>query len=170
MPNIKKEKIILGIDPGYARVGVGIVKQEGSKYSCLYYYCIETDKKLEFNQRLFSIAKELNEIIEKYKPTVGIVEKLFFAKNATTAIDVGQARGVILLTLFNHGIDTYELTPLEVKRFITGYGKADKKQVQQVVKMILGLKEIPQPDDAADALALALTWTTMGKLLELSKK
>jgi len=163
-------KIILGIDPGYARVGIGLVQQEGSKYFCLHYECIETNKTLNFNQRLFSISTKLNQIIKKYKPEIAVVEKLFFAKNATTAIDVGQARGVILLTLFNHGIDTYELTPLEVKRFVSGYGKADKKQIQRVVKMILGLKEIPQPDDAADALALALTWTTMGKLLELSKK
>ena len=162
-------KRILGIDPGYGRVGVGIIEIQGSKSKALFYTCIETSKDTEFNQRLFQISKELDQIIKEYKPEVAVVETLYFAKNTTTAIDVGQARGVILLTLFNNSIPSYDLTPLQVKQYVSGYGKATKKQMQDVVKLLLGLKEIPKPDDAADALALALTWMAAGKYLELSK-
>ncbi len=162
-------KVILGIDPGYGRVGVGIIRVDGSKHKPLYYGCIETHKNTEFNNRLFSISKELDQVIKKYKPEVAVVETLFFAKNTKTAIDVGQARGVILLTLFNNNVPSYDLTPLQVKQYISGYGKATKKQVQEVVKLLLGLDKIPKPDDAADALALALTWLSAGKYLQLTK-
>jgi len=162
-------KIILGVDPGYGRVGLGIIESEGSRSRSLHYSCIETPKELDFNQRLFQISRELDAVIKEFKPDVAVIEKLYFAKNTTTAIDVGQARGVILLTLFNNNVPSYELTPLQVKQYTSGYGKASKKQMQEVVKLLLGLSEIPKPDDAADALALALTWLAAGKYLELTK-
>lgn len=163
-------KIVLGVDPGYGRVGLGVVEIDGSRNKSLYYGCIETSKDIEFNQRLFQISQELDAVIKEYKPEVAVVEKLYFAKNTTTAIDVGQARGVILLTLFNNNVPSYELTPLQVKQYASGYGKATKRQIQEVVKLLLGLDKIPKPDDAADALALAITWAAVGKYLELSKQ
>lgn len=162
-------KIILGIDPGYGRVGLGVIESQGSRCKSLHYSCIETSKDLDFNQRLFQISQELNAVIKEYKPELAVVEKLYFAKNTTTALDVAQARGVILLTLFNSNVPSYELSPLQVKQYTSGYGKASKRQMQEVVKMLLGLEKIPKPDDAADALALALTWLSVGKYLELSK-
>ncbi len=147
---------ILGIDPGYAIVGVGIVDYDGNKFKTVDYYAVTTNAGTPFDIRLKMIYDGINETIEKYKPDCMAIEKLFFNDNAKTAIDVGQARGVILLAAVNHGMKISEYTPLQVKQSVVGYGRADKTQVQQMTKALLCLKEIPKPDDVADALAIAL--------------
>lgn len=152
----KNEKIILGIDPGLATTGFGIVQQVGDDYTVIDYGCITTQPDMAFADRLSTIYDDLNQVIEMYKPVQCCIEELFFCNNAKTAFLVGQARGVMMLTLLQQGIEISEFTPLQVKRAITGYGKADKKQMQTMVMHLLSLKSIPKPDDAADALALAL--------------
>jgi crossover junction endodeoxyribonuclease RuvC len=149
-------KIILGIDPGYGIIGFGVIRIVGSKVSCLTYGSIETEAKEEFSQRLMILHSELKTLISKYKPHLIGVEELFFSKNTKTAIKVAQARGVILLTAKLAQIPIVEYTPNQVKQAISAYGKADKKQVQKMVKILLGLDKIPYPDDAADALAIAI--------------
>jgi crossover junction endodeoxyribonuclease RuvC len=149
--------IILGIDPGIARCGWGVINKEGSKIKFIDYGCIETDKELFPGERLEMIYNDLVKIIKEYKPVVAVVELLFFAKNTKTAMAVSQTRGVILLTLRQHRVLVQEFTPDQIKSAVTGSGRADKKQVQKMVKMILNLDHIPQPDDAADGLAAALT-------------
>ena len=148
--------IILGIDPGTAIVGYGIILKEKSKLSLLDYGCVTTEKTLSQADRLGIIKKEIEKIIEKYKPQVMAVEELFFFKNLKTAIKVAEARGVLLVTGKDAGLAISEFTPLEVKIATVGYGRAEKQQVQKMVKLILNLKEIPKPDDAADALAIAI--------------
>ena len=147
--------IILGIDPGTAIIGYGIIKKD-ENLSLIDYGCITTSAKLTTAERLTILYKELKKIINKYKPNIASVEKLFFCKNIKTAITVSQARGVILLTINKAGIPIFEYTPLEIKQAITSYGKAEKIQVQKMVKILLKLKKIPKPDDAADALATAI--------------
>lgn len=146
---------ILGIDPGLATTGYGIIKKSGSKITAVCFGCIKTPAKMESSERLNLINKDLQKIIKKYKPDCAAVEQLFFCKNVKTAIAVGQARGVILLTLAQNKLPIYEFTPLQVKQNTTSYGKADKKQVQKMLKVLLNLKEAPKQDDAADALAVA---------------
>jgi len=146
----------LGLDPGLATTGYGIVIKEGGDFLVVNYGVILTPAKMKFAQRLEEIYKELSEIIKKYKPDVIGIEELFFAKNVKTALAVGQARGVLMLTAMQAKVPIYEYTPLQVKQAITGYGRADKNQIQQMVKIILKLDEIPKPDDAADALAVAM--------------
>lgn len=148
---------ILGIDPGFGRVGFGIIEGNKQGWRPVVYGCIETDPKKTLIERLTDISDELNRIIKKYQPTISAVEELFFAKNVTTALSVAQARGVILLSLCQAKLPVHEYTPNEVKQAITGTGRADKQQMQRMVQMHLGLKAIPKPDDAADALAVALT-------------
>ncbi len=148
--------IILGIDPGYAIVGVGVVEYNGNKFRTLDYYAITTEAHTPFEQRLKIIYDGINHAIEKYKPDFMSVEELFFNDNAKTAIAVGQARGVIVLSAVNHGVEIFEYTPLQVKQAVVGYGRADKVQVQQMTKAILGLNAVPKPDDVADALAIAV--------------
>jgi len=152
--------IILGIDPGTATTGYGVIENNQGKLKAVDYGCILTDKKLKMSERLDFLGEELKKIIKKYKPQAMAVEELFFFKNAKTIITVGQARGVILFVGENTGkktgLDIFEYTPLQVKQAVVGYGRADKRQVQEMVKAILGLNEIPQPDDAADALAVAI--------------
>lgn len=148
--------IILGIDPGFAITGVGVLKKVGSEASYVAHGCIITDKGEDFPIRLKKINQELNKVIKKYKPDCVAIEDLFFYKNVKTAMKVGQARGVIMLTATQNNLSIYEYTPLQVKQALTGYGRADKNQIQQMVKIVFKLKEIPQPDDAADALAIAL--------------
>jgi crossover junction endodeoxyribonuclease RuvC len=167
MPNTIK---ILGIDPGFGRTGWGVCVGNGSKLKGLAYGCIETMAGEDFSYRLQQIFEDLDYIIKKYKPDVVAVEELFFYKNVTTALKVGHARGVILLSARLANIPIMEFTPLQVKQAISGYGKADKKQVQQMVKTFLGLKELPQPDDAADALAVAICATNSYKLNNLYDK
>ncbi len=152
------KKIILGIDPGFAITGYGIIDaRERNCPKMIDYGCIITDSKYKFSERLEILHTELDKIIKKHKPSLIAVEELFFCKNVKTALMVGHARGVILLAAIKNKIPLSELTPLQVKQGITGYGKADKGQMQKMVKIILGLKEIPKPDDAADALAIAIT-------------
>ncbi len=148
--------IILGIDPGYAIVGYGIVKYEGNKFTPIHYGAVTTPAGMPFNQRLDKIFNDLTEILDKYNVDAMSIEKLFFNTNTTTAIDVAQARGVIVLSAVRHGIEVFEYTPLQVKQAVTGYGRAEKKQIQEMTRIMLGLQSVPKPDDTADALALAI--------------
>ena len=147
---------ILGIDPGYAIVGYGVVDYAKNRFSTVGYGAITTKAKTPFENRLADIYNDMLEIIDKYKPDELSIEKLYFNTNTTTAIDVSQARGVIVLAAHTKGLKINEYTPLQVKQAITGYGKADKKQMQKMVQVLLNLDSIPKPDDAADALAIAL--------------
>lgn len=149
-------KIILGIDPGIADTGYGVIKEEKGKLTCLDYGSIKTSAKDSLAERLFLLHQELGKIIKKYNPQAAAVEQLFFNKNVKTALIVGQARGVVILTLKQGLLPLFEFTPSQVKQAVSAYGKASKLQVQKMVKLILGLKELPQPDDAADALAVAI--------------
>jgi len=163
----KIEPVILGIDPGYGLVGIGVIQKQDRKWKSLYHGCIKTDAKACFSSRLLQISEELGNIIKQYKPVASVVEKLYFNSNTTTAIDVAQARGVIMLTLLQNGVEVCELTPLQVKQFISGYGRADKTQMKQMMKLLLGLDKLPSPDDAADALAMAYCWESYSKFLKL---
>jgi crossover junction endodeoxyribonuclease RuvC len=146
---------ILGIDPGTAIIGYGLIKK-GKELKMLQYGCIKTSADLSTAERLNKLHKDLNLLIKKYKPNIVAVEDIFFFKNLKTAIKVSQARGVILLTAIRAKCRIEEYTPLQVKQAVHGYGRAEKRQVQEMVKVLLGLKEIPKPDDAADALAVAI--------------
>lgn len=148
--------IILGIDPGYAIVGVGVIQFDGNRFRVIDYFAVTTEAKMPFDIRLKIIYDGINEVIEKYHPDHMAIEELFFNDNAKTAIGVGQARGVIVLSAVNHGVKVFEYTPLQVKQAVAGYGRADKTQVQQMTRALLKLNEIPKPDDVADALAIAL--------------
>lgn len=154
---------ILGIDPGYAIVGYGIIDKEGSKIKMLEYGSIQTEANLSTPLRLEIIFNELNQIINEYKPDEVAYEKLFHEKNTKTFMSVSQARGVEILAAKVNGLDIFEYTPLQIKTSLTGYGRANKKQVQESVKRILNLQDIPKPDDAADALAIAICHSFSGK-------
>lgn len=147
---------ILGIDPGYAILGYGIIEMKGNHFKVIDYGAVTTDSKMEMPDRLKVLYNSLMEIIAEYEPEVASIEELFFNTNAKTAILVGQARGVAVLACANSGLDIEEYTPLQIKQALVGYGRAEKKQVQLMVKTILNLKEIPKPDDTADALAAAV--------------
>ena len=147
---------IIGIDPGYAIVGWGIVDYEGSRFRVVDYGAVITQAGLPLERRIEMIYDGLAEILKAYNPQLMAVEKLFFTTNQKTAIDVAQARGAIMLCAIKHGAQLYEYTPLQVKQSVTGYGKADKNQVQQMTKTLLALPAIPKPDDTADALAIAI--------------
>ncbi|MDP2736350.1 MAG: crossover junction endodeoxyribonuclease RuvC [bacterium] len=149
-------KVILGIDPGIADTGFGIIANQKGKLTCLGYGSIKTSAKLNLADRLEIINSELNKLIKKYKPDLIAIEELFFCNNAKTALIVGQARGVVVLTAKLNKIKSVEFTPYEVKQAVSTYGHAKKDQVQRMVKLILNLKELPKPDDAADALAIAI--------------
>lgn len=148
--------VILGIDPGIGRTGWGIIEKEGSKVKDLGHGCIETAAGLPIEKRLQIIREELVRIIKKYKPEKLGIEELFFNTNAKTALIVGQARGVVIVTAADLGLEVFSYTPLQVKTAVTGYGRAEKEQMGKMVKMLLGLPSIPRPDDVADALACAL--------------
>ena len=148
--------IILGIDPGTATTGFGIIDYNKNSLSCLSYGIIETLSSDCVGERLKQIHFDLDGIIKEYKPEIASVESLFFFKNLKTAMPVSQARGVIIFTISKNNVPFVEYTPLQAKTAVTGYGKAEKKQVQEMVKNILCLDKIPKPDDAADALALAI--------------
>lgn len=156
MINKNHNSIILGIDPGIADTGFGVIKIDGPKLACLTYGSIKTSAKLELPDRLEIIYLELTKLIKKYRPDLISIEELFFCNNAKTALIVGQARGVIALTAKLHKIRSVEFTPYQVKQAVSTYGHAEKGQVQRMVKLILNLKELPRPDDAADALAIAI--------------
>lgn len=147
---------IIGIDPGFAITGYGIVDYIGNKFSVVDVGVISTEAGLELSDRLLSISNCLDALIIKYKPEAMAVEELFFNTNVKTAIKVGHGRGVALLSAAKAGIKVTEYTPLQVKQSVVGYGRAKKEQVQQMVKILLNLEKIPKPDDAADALAIAI--------------
>ena len=148
--------IILGVDPGIAIVGFGVVEYTGNKFRPIDYGAITTPAGMSLELRLKSIFEQLNVVLDKYTPDAVAVEELFFNTNVKTAMAVSHGRGVIVLASVLKGIDTFEYTPLQVKQATTGYGRADKNQVQQMVKIMLGLNAVPKPDDVADALAIAI--------------
>ena len=146
----------IGIDPGYAIVGYGIIRYERARFSVVDFGAITTPAGMEFPLRLKTIFDDLCFLLDKYHPEAMAIEKLFFNTNKTTAVDVAQARGVILLAAQFSGCGVSEYTPLQVKQSIVGYGRAEKKQVQEMTKQLLGLSAVPKPDDTADALAMAI--------------
>ncbi|MDR1453920.1 MAG: crossover junction endodeoxyribonuclease RuvC [Candidatus Margulisbacteria bacterium] len=152
----KNSRLILGIDPGTALVGWGLVSQQGNRLSMLAHGCIKNPPQMPQSERLLRIYTQMTEILAKYEPDVAAVEQLFFSKNVTTGISVAQARGVILLTAIQAGVTLAEYRPDQIKTSVCGYGRADKKQVQLMVKRLLGLQEIIKSDDTADALATAI--------------
>lgn len=148
---------ILGIDPGIARTGYGVIEVRSNKLEVISYGCVETSSGLDVSKRLKTIYAKVMGVIDEEKPDSLAVEELFFNTNAKTAFIVGQARGVVLLSASQNNIPVSVYTPLQVKIAVTGYGRAEKNQVGQMVKVLLKLKEIPKPDDVTDALAVALT-------------
>jgi crossover junction endodeoxyribonuclease RuvC len=147
---------IIGIDPGIAILGYGVVEYNNNKFKVLDYGAVTTTPKYKLPERIEIIYDSLEEIFEKHKPDAVAYEELFFNSNAKTALIVGQARGAAVLCAQKKKLNIYEYTPLQVKQAVVGYGRADKKQVQTMVKMLLNLKEVPKPDDVADALAIAI--------------
>jgi crossover junction endodeoxyribonuclease RuvC len=161
---------VLGIDPGIERTGFGIVEEINNEFKVIDYGLVKTSSKKPFEQRLLTIHSELEQIIKVFRPEVAVIEDLFFCKNVKTAFVVGQARGVAVLTASKYGLKYAHFTPLQVKKSVAGYGNADKNQVQQMIKMLLKLEEIPKPDDVADALALCVTYLNSYKLNDLIKE
>ncbi|NLC76193.1 MAG: crossover junction endodeoxyribonuclease RuvC [Clostridia bacterium] len=158
---------ILGVDPGTAIVGFGLIDSHGSTYGLVDYGCIRTSAEDSVPERLKQIFQQLQQLIDQFQPDCLVVEELFFNKNAKTALAVGQARGVILLSGIEKNLPVYEYTPLQVKQAIVGYGRADKRQVQEMVRVLLKLEKKPAPDDAADALAIAICHAHSNKLKRL---
>ncbi|MBE6885625.1 MAG: crossover junction endodeoxyribonuclease RuvC [Oscillospiraceae bacterium] len=148
--------VILGIDPGYATVGYGVVQYDNVRFTPLAYGAITTPASLPFPQRLEMIYRDMTTLLEKFHPDCMAVEKLYFNTNTTTAIDVAQARGIVLLCARLAEVPIFEYTPLQVKMSVTGYGQAEKSQVMEMTRILLRLDKIPRPDDAADALAIAI--------------
>ncbi|MGI6588901.1 MAG: crossover junction endodeoxyribonuclease RuvC [Peptococcia bacterium] len=148
--------IVLGIDPGIAITGYGVIEDRGNRYKALEYGVIRSNSRQETAKRLQEIYQGVSRIIDLYTPDSMAIEELFFNKNVRSAFSVGQARGVAMLAGCQHGVPVYEYTPLQVKQAVVGYGRAEKQQVQFMVKSLLNLQEIPRPDDAADALAIAI--------------
>lgn len=162
--------IVIGIDPGIAIVGFGIIEQKGSQLVPIQYGSIQTKAGVETAVRLKQVYEAAVQLIEQYKPDVMAIEKLYFNRNVTTAFIVGQARGVIMLAAEQAGIPIYEYTPLQVKQSVVGYGKAEKKQIQEMVRMLLSLREAPKPDDVADALGVAITHAHSAKLTQVMNR
>jgi crossover junction endodeoxyribonuclease RuvC len=162
--------LVLGIDPGTAITGYGLVKGEGDDLTLVAYGAITTSSDWPLPERLQRIYQELTALIEDQQPTAAAVEELFFSKNVRTALSVGQARGVALLAAANARLPIHEYTPLQVKQAIAGYGRATKDQVQQMVKMLLALDCVPQPDDAADAIAVAICHIHSAKLTAMLRE
>ena len=148
--------IILGIDPGTAIMGYGLIEQKGNSLSAIAYSCWRTPAHTPLAERLLMLYEQIDPFLSVHPPDHIAVEELFFNRNTTTALAVGHARGIVLLAGAQHGIPIYEYTPLQIKQAVVGYGKAEKKQVQQMVRGLLGLDEVPKPDDTADALAVAI--------------
>ena len=160
--------IILGVDPGTAITGYGILQSDGDNLAMIDYGAITTPADWSMPRRLQQIHAELSALIAKHKPTDAVVEKLFFSKNVRTALSVGQARGVALLAAAQAGLTIHEYTPLQIKQAVVGYGRAEKQQIQQMVKMLLQLDFVPQPDDAADALAVAICHAHSAKMWQVT--
>ncbi|WP_025690340.1 crossover junction endodeoxyribonuclease RuvC [Paenibacillus zanthoxyli] len=165
---------ILGIDPGIAIVGFGFIDKNGSKLTPVQYGSIQTEAHTPEEERLLHVYEGMLELIDRYKPDTVALEKLFFNRNVTTAMSVGQARGVLVLAAVQRGLSVAEYTPMQVKQAIVGYGKAEKRQVQEMVRMYLRLSAIPKPDDVADALAVAVchahSYTLNSKINEVLRK
>ena len=157
--------IVLGIDPGYAIVGCGVVEYRGNHFRMLSYGAIITEAHTPFNERIEKIYDEADALMKRYKPEAMAIEKLFFNTNQKTAIDVAQARGALILAAQKNGIPIFEYTPLQVKQSVVGYGRAEKKQVQEMTRIMLHLDSIPKPDDTADALAMAICHAHTGSSL-----
>lgn len=154
--------IILGIDPGYAIIGWGVIRYERGRFVPLDFGAITTAAGTPFPRRLERIYDELGDVLARHKPDAVAIEKLYFQNNQKTAIDVAQARGVIMLAIHKSGVPAYEYTPLQVKSAVTGFGQAQKPQVMEMTKRLLRLKEVPKPDDTADALAIAICHAQYG--------
>ena len=148
--------VILGIDPGYAIVGYGVIRAQNGRYQPLEHGAVVTQAGQDFNRRLEVIFDSLTQVMEHWKPDAVSIEKLYFQNNQKTAIGVAEARGVILLAAQKQGLEVFEYTPLQVKMAVTGYGQAHKPQVMEMTRRLLCLKEVPKPDDTADALAMAI--------------
>lgn len=161
---------LLGIDPGFDRTGVGIIDYAGGVMRWVWHGCIQTSPKDSLSIRLQQVRDGLMQVLTRATPDVAVVERLFFQKNVTTALDVGMARGVALLCIEDAKTALIELTPNQVKQGISGYGAADKKQVQEMVKRLLKLQELPTPDDAADALALAIVGCPIAQTAAMAQK
>lgn len=161
--------IIMGVDPGIAILGYGLLNMEGNRFNIISKGAIVTESTMSMPDRLSYIYNELNLLLRKYNPDAYAIEELFFNKNIKTALTVGHARGVAILAASNNKVPIYEYTPLQVKQAIVGYGRADKKQMQQMVKLLLSLEEIPKPDDVADALAVAICHGNSSKYSNLFK-
>ena len=163
---------ILGIDPGYAIVGYGVLEFDNVRFKTVNYGAITTKPETPFDKRLEEIYTDMCKVLDTFKPDCMSIEKLYFNTNTTTAIDVAQARGVIVLSAAQRDVPIFEYTPLQVKKAVTGYGAAEKHQVQEMTKNILGLKVIPKPDDTADALAMAICHGHTGgsKLSEIMRE
>ncbi len=158
--------IVLGIDPGYALMGWGVVEAEGSRIRLINYGCLETKAGNPMPDRLRALHLGVRDLMQVYRPDEVAFEELFFSHNVTTALMVGAARGVAIIAASEHTSALYEYTPMQIKQAVTGDGRADKKAVQQMVRMMLKLKEIPRPDDAADAVACAITHCQAGRARE----
>jgi len=150
---------ILGLDPGTAITGFGLIEANNDNLTCLHYGAIRTEAGTKDEDRLVLIYSELESLLKEYKPEAVAIEKIFFFKNPKTIIPVSQARGILLLAIAKQNIPIFEFTPLQVKMAVTGYGRAQKNQVQEMVKNLLNLEKIPKPDDAADALAIAISYS-----------
>lgn len=158
--------IILGIDPGIAIMGYGVIESDGSKHRLIQYGALTTAAHTPTPSRLRAIFTGVNQLMDMFTPDDVAFEELFFARNVTTALMVGAARGAAIISAAEYTESLYEYTPMQIKQAVTGYGKADKKQIQQMVKLLLGMKEIPKPDDAADAIACAITHCQCGAAKE----
>lgn len=154
------ERIILGIDPGLANTGWGIVFQQGPRLACLAYGCVSTPAQIELSQRLAKIHGQIGAVIERYQPSCVGIETVWFGQNITAAFATGQARGAALVACAQAGLEVGEFTPKQIKLAVVGAGGAEKEQVQYMVKQLLGLSAVPKPDHAADALAAAICYTT----------
>ncbi len=154
--------IVLGIDPGYALMGWGVVESEGSRMRLINYGCVETKAGVPMYHRLRTLQLGVRDLVQIYHPDDVAFEELFFAHNVTTALMVGAARGAAIIAAAEYTENLYEYTPMQIKQAVTGYGRADKKQVQQMVKLLLRMDQIPKPDDAADAIACAITHLQAG--------
>lgn len=162
--------IILGIDPGIAIVGFGLIEKQGSRLKPIQYGSIVTEAGLRTETRLKQVYDAMTHLLKKYEPEAMAIEKLFFNRNVTTAFTVGQARGVMMLAAEEANVPITEYTPLQVKQAVVGYGQAEKNQVQEMVKMLLHLKEKPKPDDVADALAIAICHAHSATLNQLIRE
>ena len=158
----REQRIILGIDPGLANTGWGVVQQAGSRLTCLAYGCVSTPASMELSQRLLKIAQQIGAVVEKFQPSCVGIETVWFGQNVTAAFSTGQARGAALVACAQGGLSVGEFTPRQIKLAVVGEGTAEKDQVQYMVKQILALSDVPRPDHAADALAAAICYVTHG--------